>query len=110
MSAWVIGLGISIGYLMNKNHKLTSRIEDAVAGYENEHSANGTTGGSTSVEIKQVKNITSSVNCADINALLNGGDVSKITSAQEAASASVLSFDNPGSTPVITGVMLQMGV
>ena len=110
MSAWVIGLGISIGYLLNKNHKLTSRIQDAVAGYENEHSANGTTGGSTAAEIKQVKNIPSSVSCADISALLNGGDVAKITSAQEAANASVLSFDNPGSAPVITGVMLQVGV
>ena len=50
------------------------------------------------------------MSCADISALLNGGDVAKITSAQEAANASVLSFDNPGSAPVITGVMLQVGV
>ena len=37
MSAWVIGLGVAAGYLVNKNNKVTSRIDNAVASYENAH-------------------------------------------------------------------------
>ena len=52
MSAWIIGLGVSIGYLLNKNSKMTSNIDNALAKYETALSANGTTGGTTSAEIQ----------------------------------------------------------
>ena len=112
MSAWVIGLGLAIGYLVNKNHKVTSRIDDAVATYQNGHSANGTTGGSTSVEIEAAKNTpyNMAVRCSDINELISGADMAEIKSAQANNAAAVHAYDSAPSPPEIIGVMLQVGV
>ena len=110
MSAWVIGLGVAAGYLVNKNNKVTSRIDNAVASYENAHTDNGTTGGSTSAEIEYAKALPSSLKCSDINNLISGADLAAINSAQAKSATEVRAYDSAPSPPEIIGVMLQVGV
>ena len=114
MSAWIIGLGVSIGYLLNKNSKMTSNIDNALAKYETALSANGTTGGTTSAEISQAKERPLSQLCSDFSDVITGSawgsDMKSIQAAQENDAAKVLGYDSVASPPEIIGVMMQMGV
>lgn len=111
MSAWVIGLGVAVGYLVNKNQKVVSRIDDAVALYSG-GDVRESTGGSSTVEIDKAKLIPlhHALGCDDINNLIDGGDVKKITSAMSSNAAEVRAYDSAPSPPEIIGVMLQVGV
>ena len=110
MSAWIIGLGVSIGYLLNKNSKMTSNIDNALAKYETALSANGTTGGTTSAEISQAKERPLSQLCSDFSDVIPGSDMKAIQAAQDNDAAKVLGYDSAASPPEIIGVMMQMGV
>ena len=110
MSAWIIGLGVSIGYLLNKNSKMTSNIDNALAKYETALSANGTTGGTTSAEISQAKERPLSQLCSDFSDVITGSDMKSIQAAQDNDAAKVLGYDSAASPPEIIGVMMQMGV
>lgn len=90
MSAWIIGLGVSIGYLLNKNSKMTSNIDNALAKYETALSANGTTGSTTSAEISQAKERPLSQLCSDFSDVIPGSDMKAIQAAQDNDAAKVL--------------------
>ena len=111
MSAWVIGLGVAAGYLVNKNQMVVSRIDNAVAHYSGGDKREST-GGSSSVEIDKAKLIplNHAIGCDDINNLISGGDVKKIESAMTSNAAEVRAYDSAASPPEIIGVMLQVGV
>ena len=51
MSAWVVGLALAAGYLINKNIQVSSRLEDAKAEYNNK--AAPATSGVTSKEVRK---------------------------------------------------------
>jgi hypothetical protein len=110
MSAWIIGLGVSIGYLLNKNSKMTSHIDNAVSRYETAHSGSGTTGGTTSAEISAVKQHPLSQLCSDFSDVISGSEMKAIQGAQESEAANVRAYDSAPSPPEIIGVMMQMGV
>ena len=51
MSAWIIGLALAAGYLINKNISVRTQLEDASAEYNK--AAKPATGGVTSSEVRQ---------------------------------------------------------
>ncbi len=98
MSAWVIALGLSAGYLINKQMNFSQIIDEKVSEYQ--------TGG-PSAEIREVqRRVPDSEKYQDINMRQPTADVKKLTAAREAAHQEVVEFE---SGPPIRGVWLNLG-
>ena len=105
MSAWVIGLGLSAGYLINKNLAMDARLQETVK--EHNQSAKPATDGPPTEEIRQVQR---SLPIADRYQDMNLQDLSRqdadaLAKEQEAQHQSVSSYE--ASLPQIEGVYLS---
>ena len=106
MSAWVIALGLSAGYLINKNLKMTERLEQQVK-VVNEQSKPSTSG----LESEEIRDVQRKVPDADKYADMNIQDLSRervalLTSARESAHAQAVEFER--GPPPIEGVWLNL--
>ena len=107
MSAWVIALGLSAGYLVNKNLQMTERLEQQVKVHQEE--AKPADPGPTSEAIRTVQR---TVPDADKYQDMNMQDLDKervklITTERERAHQRVVQFEE--GPPQIQGVWLNYG-
>ena len=106
MSAWVIALGLSAGYLINKKLQLSQRLEEQVAAHHS--SAQPANPGPRSEEIRNVqRTVPDSERYQDINVNeLPPREVQKLTDAREAAHQEVAQYER--GPPPIQGVWLNV--
>ena len=104
MSAWIIGLGVAAGYLVNKNLSIKSAVEQSAARYEG--GAEGTTGGATSAEVRNAWKRTDHVKYGDFNTDLPKKQMDQLDAAAQRAASEVEQFDGSMHRP-IQGVMMQ---
>jgi len=98
MSAWVIALGLSAGYLMNKQLSFAQVVGEKVREYQS--------GGETA-EIREVqRRVPDADKYGEINMRQPAADVKKLTDAREAAHREVAAYE---SGPPIQGVWLNLG-
>ena len=105
MSAWVIGLGLAAGYLVNKNMVMKSQLEQSVANFNS--AAKPATGGVTSKEVRSAHNTTTYEVYGDMNTDLSRGEMDTILKKQATAASEVERFDAGPSAPQVVGVMMQ---
>ena len=109
MSAWVIGLGIAAGYLINKNIFMHQRLKESVHDFQ--ESAAPATPGPASKEIRTVQRAVpasdryESLNLQD----LDRADVDSLVKLKDDTAAEVVAYEAP-SLPEIQGVYLQRGI
>ena len=103
MSAWVIALGLSAGYLINKQMQISQRLEEVM----HEHNTH-TTAATPSAEIRRVqRTVPDGVKYQDMNVTeLPPAEVRKLVAAREAAHQEVAQYE---SGPPIQGVWLNFG-
>jgi hypothetical protein len=105
MSAWVIGLGLAAGYLINKKMAIVSQLETAATEF---NSAVGpATEGVTTAEVRSAWKRTDHVKYGDMNSDLPRKQMDVLSAGEERAASAVEQFDQGGSTPQILGVMLH---
>jgi hypothetical protein len=106
MSAWVIGLGLSAGYLINKNLQMSSRLEESMQEFQ--EAAQPADPGPPTSEIRQVqRTVPMADQYQDLNMQdLGRQEVKAITAAREGAAAAVQRYEAPV-LPEIEGVYLQ---
>jgi len=104
MSAWVIALGLSAGYLMNKNSQITTKLEAAAKEF---NSAAKPDVNNPSEEIRQVqRTIPDSERYQDLNMQdLTRTDVKQILKTRDSAHEQVAAYE--ASTYPIEGVYLN---
>ena len=64
-AAWLVGLGVAAGYLINKNHAISSRLDTSIAKYNS--AAEPATGGVTSAEVRSAYKRIDHVKYGDMN-------------------------------------------
>ena len=102
MSAWVIALGLSAGYLINKNAAIKTQIETAA---EKPHAAaKPATDGVTSAEVRSAYKSTQHVTYGDMNTDLPKQEMDQLAAGARRQAQEVSSFD--GEAP-IQGVLLH---
>ena len=106
MSAWVIALGLSAGYLINKKLQMTERIEEHVKVYQEQ--AKPADPGPTTETIRTVqRTVPDGDKYQDINVQdLNRKQVAVLTSAREKAHQEVAAYEQ--GPPPIQGVWLNL--
>ena len=107
MSAWVIALGLSAGYLINKNLKMTEKLEQQVKVHQEQ--AKPADPGPTT---ERIRNVQRTVPDADKYQDMNLQDLSRervamLTSERERAHQEVAAFEQ--GPPPIQGVWLNLG-
>lgn len=109
MSAWVIGLGIAAGYLINKNIFMHQRLKESV--HEFQESAKPAQPGPASKEIRAVqRSVPASERYDSLNLQdLDRKDVDALIKYKENAAAEVIAYEAP-TLPEIQGVYLQRGI
>ena len=107
MSAWIIALGLSAGYLINKKMQLTQRLEEQIHD-KHSHAKPANPGPETS-EIRNVqRRVPDSERYQDINVTeLPPEEVKKLTGFREAAHQQVAAYE--AGPPPIHGVWLNLG-
>ena len=107
MSAWVIALGLSAGYLINKNLTMKHKLEERMTTYQ--QNAQPATDGPPTAVIRDVqRNVPDADRFQDMNVQdLPPKDIKKLESARDAQAAEVRKFEMP-SVPEIEGVWLPM--
>ena len=104
MSAWLLALGISAGYLINKNLQIKSRLNEGIKVYQ--EAAKPADPGPASSEIRRVQRTVpdadkyESMNIQD----LSREDVDKLRIAREGAFNEVVAYES--GAPPIQGVYL----
>jgi len=100
MSAWVLALGLSAGYLINKKMHMKTRIEESITKFNDD--------GATS-EIRAVqRTVPLADKYQDMNLQdLSSQDTQSIVTEQERAASQVAEFENQHALPTIEGVFLS---
>jgi len=109
MSAWVIGLGLAAGYLINKNLQMTGQLNESIAQFENS-GAEPSTDGATSAEVRKAYTRTDFVKYGDMNTDLPKRQMELLSAGEAKHASEVQEYDQHGESAPILGVMLQFGV
>jgi hypothetical protein len=105
MSAWVVGLAIAAGYLINKNLVVQSRLTQAEAEYQGV--AKPATGGVTSAEVRKAWKNTDYETYGDFNADWSQQERDRVVASERQAAQTVQAYDERAEAlPQIQGVML----
>jgi hypothetical protein len=106
MSAWVIGLGLSAGYLINKNVSIKTQLETSATQYNS--AAKPATGGVTSAEVRKAYKSKEHVKYGDMNTDLPKKQQEGLDRKQQDLAEEAYVYDAGGvPLPVIQGVLLQ---
>jgi hypothetical protein len=105
MSAWVIGLGLAAGYLINKKMAIVSQLETSTTEFNS--AAKPATGGVTTAEVRSAWKRTDHVKYGDMNSDLPRKQMDELVAGEEKAASAVEQFDQGQQTPHIQGVMLH---
>lgn len=103
MSAWVLGLALAAGYLINKKIAVRTRLDEAVAKYDN--AAKPSTGGATTAEVKNAWRNTDFTRFGDMSEELAQAQKVQIDQKVRDQQAVVQEYDASGAPP-IQGVLL----
>lgn len=103
MSAWVVGLALAAGYLINKNLAVSTQLENATAAYDN--AAKPATGGVTSAEVKSAWRNTDFTRFGDMAEDLAQSQKLELDSKVQAQRSVVEQYDASVVQP-IQGVMM----
>ena len=104
MSAWVLGLALSAGYLINRNLQIHRRLETATQQYQN--AAAPATGGVTTEEVRTAWKDTVGTKIDTMAEELTSSQKALLHERVQQQRQVVDQFDAP-STPQIEGVMLH---
>lgn len=106
MSAWVIALGLSAGYLINKQLHMTQRLDEKI---KEHHSRAQPATPLATEEIRKVqRTVPDSEKYQDMNVQeLPTAEIKKLTTAREAAHQEVAAYE--AGPPPIQGVWLNFG-
>lgn len=106
MSAWVVALGLSAGYLINKNLVMGSRLAESITTYNT--AVKPATDGPPTREIRRVqRTIPDADKYQDMNLQdLSAQDVKELTQVQAQAHQTVSAYETSAS-PEIEGVYLH---
>ena len=102
MSAWIVGLAIAAGYLINKQAQIQNAVSRAEAEYQG--AAKPSTTGVTSSEVRAAWKNTNYSTYGDFNSDLSQAEKDHLVAGEHAASEAVQAYD--GTLPQIQGVML----
>jgi len=106
MSAWVVGLGLAAGYLVNKNVVLKNQLDESVEEFNS--AARPATGGVTSSEVRAThRRVDDHTIYGDMNAALPKKRMDELRSRQLAASEETEQFDAAQGPAAIQGVLLS---
>ena len=105
MAAWVLGLGLAAGYLINKNLAVRARLEDAEAEYRDVHVES--TGGATSAEVRKAWRNTDHTRFGEMAEDLPESEKQKIDRLTRAQQSAAEQFDAAEALPSIQGVWLE---
>lgn len=103
MSAWVLGLALAAGYLINKNVQVKSRLENAATEYNS--AANPATDGVTSSEVRTAWANTEHTRYGDMSEDLMPAQKVQLDQKVQAQRDAVEAYD-AATVPPIQGVML----
>jgi hypothetical protein len=105
MSAWAIALTLAAGYLVNKNLKMTHRLDQSVKEYQTARPANP---GPATEEIRQVQRaVPIADSLQDLNLQdLTRDDVKHLSQERARAAQEVVAYESP-TVPEIQGVYLH---
>lgn len=106
MSAWLIGLGLAAGYLINKNMHIASQLDQSIAEFENS-GAEESTDGATSAEVRQAYKRTDFVKYGDMNTDLPRKQMEALSAGEQQHASEVQQYDQGGQGGPILGVMMQ---
>lgn len=105
MSAWILGLAIGAGYLINKNLAVQNRLNDAESEYNS--AAKPATGGVTSQEVRTAWRNTDFSTFGDFNADWSQLEKNRVVAKEAEAAGAVQAYESGvGALPQIEGVML----
>lgn len=107
MSAWVVALGLSAGYLINKNLVMGSRLAESITTFNS--AAKPATDGPPTREIRRVqRTLPDADKYQDMNLQdLASNDVKELTQVQAAAHQAVSAYESFEASPQIEGVYLH---
>lgn len=106
MSAWVVGLGLAAGYLVNKNVAIKHQLEESVEEFNS--AAKPATGGVTSAEVRAThRRVDDYTNYGDMNAALPKKRMDELRSRQVAVAGEAEQFDAAQGPAPIQGVLLS---
>lgn len=104
-TAWVIGLGLAAGYLINKNLQVSGLIDKAQQNYNN--SAAPSTDGATSSEVRAAWANTDFVKYGDMQEDMPKSQKDLLVARTEQQRQTIESYETPpGSVREIQGVLL----
>lgn len=103
MSAWVVGLALSAGYLINKNLKLQSVLESAQVKYNT--AAQPAEKGVTTAEVRKAWANTEYTRYGDMSEKLSQAKKQELDQKVQAQQQQVQEYDAP-QVPQIQGVMM----
>jgi len=105
MSAWILGLALGAGFLINKNIKVSGLLDSAERTYNS--AAAPSTDGATSAEVRNAWANTDFTKFGDMHQDLPASQKMSLASKTEDQRALVQSYDTPpGSEREIRGVFL----
>ena len=107
MSAWVIALGLSAGYLINKQLRFTEKLDETIKTYN--EAAKPAEPGPTTERIRKVqRTVPSADKYQDMNLQdIDSARVNELTTERERAHQQVAAFE--AGPPPIQGVWLNYG-
>ena len=100
MSAWIIALGLSVGYLISKNVSVRQQLEESVAKFNS--AAKPATGGVTSAEVRDAYKSKAFVKYGDMNTDI---PMKQLDEGAQKMADDVSAFD--GGSQQIQGVLLH---
>jgi hypothetical protein len=103
MSAWIVGLGLAAGYLINKNIAVRARLDDATAEYNK--AAKPATGGVTSAEVRKAWRNTDFTRYGDMSEDLAQSQKMELDRKVQDQQSVVEQYD-ASSVPPIQGVLM----
>ena len=104
MSAWILALGLSAGYLVRQNLQVKTTLETAEKVYNAPRE-----GGEKGQEIRQIqRQVPIADQFQDMNLQdLSGKDARRLAENQRSAADDVIKYENPEPLPEIQGVWLN---
>ena len=103
MSAWIIALGLSVGYLISKNVSVRQQLEESVAKFNS--AAKPATGGVTSAEVRDAYKSKAFVKYGDMNTDIPTSQMKPLDEGAQKTADEVSAFD--GGSQQIQGVLLH---
>ena len=106
MSAWLVALALSAGYLVNKNLKMANRLDQTMVEYhEQELPADSAPDSSTIRKVQRAVPVGDSLQ--DLNLQdLSSEDVKSLSNERKRAAQDVVNYESP-TVPEIQGVYLH---